>query len=310
MTGKSGNLPSLRRHYPDQVLRVLSQPSDNYPSAPRESVDLPFKEVLCKDKRKRILFICNILQTCFVSLQTTGMKSFCLSLLAGFAMLCAYSQKNIKDANAVKRTVGAFHSIKTADGIDLYLTQGNEEGVAVSASKEEYRNRIVTKVENGVLHLYYEKNGVDRFWSNNRKLKAYISFRQLNELQASGGADVNVDGTLKADKLVLRISGGSDVQARLDCGSLNLEASGGSDVQLSGKVGKLELTASGGSDFSGYELAAENAEINVSGGSDVTITVNKELTAQASGGSDLNYRGNAVVVKTSSSGGGSVHKRG
>ena len=100
-------------------------------------------------------------------------------------MLCAYSQKNIKDANAVKRTVGAFHSIKTADGIDLYLTQGNEEGVAVSASKEEYRNRIVTKVENGVLHLYYEKNGVDRFWSNNRKLKAYISFRQLNELQAS-----------------------------------------------------------------------------------------------------------------------------
>ena len=237
------------------------------------------------------------------------MKSFCLSLLAGFAMLCAYSQKNIKDANAVKRTVGSFHSIKTSNGIDLYLTQGSEEGVAVSAAKEEYRNHIVTKVENGVLHLYYDKNGADRFWTN-RKLKAYISVRQLNELHASGGADVDVEGTLKSDKLVLRISGGSDVRARLECESLEIEASGGSDAELSGKVGKLQLSTSGGSDFSGYELAADHADITASGGSDVTITVNKELTAEASGGSDLNYRGNAVITKTSSSGGGSVHKRG
>jgi hypothetical protein len=237
------------------------------------------------------------------------MKSFCLTLILGLAVLCSYSQKNINDANAVKRNVGSFHSVKTSDGIDLYLTQGNEEGLAVSASQEEYRNRIVSKVENGVLHLYYEKNSVDRFWSN-RKLKAYISFRQLNDLQASGGADVDVDGTWKANSLTIRISGGSDLEARIDCTSLKIEASGGSDADLSGKVGKLQLSASGGSDFNAYELAADQADIHVSGGSDVTITVNRELTAEASGGSDLNYRGNAVVKKTSSSGGGSVHKRG
>src|SRR5687768_15482395 len=120
------------------------------------------------------------------------MKSFCLTLIAGLAILFSYCQRNINDANAQKRNVGAFHSIKAADGIDLYLTQGGEAGLAVSASKEEYRNRIISKVENGVLHLYYEKNSVDRFWSS-RKLKAYISFRQLNALQASGGSDVNVD---------------------------------------------------------------------------------------------------------------------
>ena len=239
------------------------------------------------------------------------MKPFCLFLIAVLAVTSIYSQKNIRDANAVVRKVGSFHSIKTADGIDLVLTQGNEEGLAVSASKEEYRNRIVTKVENGVLNLYYEKNGDDRdrFWSN-RKLKAYISFRQLKELHASGGSDIKVDGSLKSDRLVLRIGGGSDLEANVDCASLEIEASGGSDVDLSGKAGKLQLSVSGGSDFKGFEFAADNADINASGGSDVAITVNRELTADTSGGSDLNYRGNATVVKTSSSGGGSVHKRG
>ena len=108
--------------------------------------------------------------------------------------------KVINDANAQPRNVGgSFHAIVISHGIDLYLTQGTEEAVAVSASKDEYRDKIITKVENGTLKVYYNEDW--NFTWKSRKLRAYISVKNLDALEASGGSDVIVKGLLTADKL-------------------------------------------------------------------------------------------------------------
>jgi hypothetical protein len=123
---------------------------------------------------------------------------------------CAQNEKVINDANVQSRSVGSFHAIRIEDGVDLYLTQGSQEAVAVSAGNEEYRDNIVTKVENGVLHIYYgEKSGFNITWKN-RKLRAYISAKAIDEIKASGGSDVIIQGTLSATKLSFDLSGGSD----------------------------------------------------------------------------------------------------
>lgn len=82
-----------------------------------------------------------------------------------------------------------------------------------------------------------------------------------------------------------------------------MEASGGSDVSISGSTGRLTVDASGGSDFKGYELSADICNVEASGGSDIYVTVNKELSARASGGSDVFYKGNGLIrdIKTSGS---------
>ena len=74
------------------------------------------------------------------------MKKTFLSLLfiAGVAT-ASFAQKTINDANAEKRTVGSFHGIAVATGIELTLTKGSTEEVAVSASEVEFRNKIVTE---------------------------------------------------------------------------------------------------------------------------------------------------------------------
>ena len=48
--------------------------------------------------------------------------------------------------------------------------------------------------------------------------------------------------------------------------------------------------------------------VEASGGSDIYITVNKELVAGASGGSDIFYKGNGSVKEMKSSGSSSVKK--
>ena len=74
------------------------------------------------------------------------------------------------------------------------------------------------------------------------------------------------------------------------------------------KLKGLHIDASGGSDFKGYDFAADICNIEASGGSDVHITVNKELSANASGGSDVYYKGTGLIRDIKTSGGGSIKK--
>ena len=228
-------------------------------------------------------------------------KLFSLLVLSGL-LITASAQKTVNDANAEKRNVSGFHAIEVSGGIDLYLSQG-EEAVAVSASKTEYRDKIVTEVKNGVLKIWFDwKNGLKFNWDNH-KLKAYVSVKSLDGLRASGGSDIDVDGTIKTTKLDMGISGGSDFKGKIESDELKVEASGGSDVSISGKATKLTIDVSGGSDFSGYDLASDICNVEASGGSDVRVTVNKELSADASGGSDVYYKGSGLIrdLKTSGS---------
>lgn len=236
-----------------------------------------------------------------------------ISMLAGCMLIGLFSiaqTKVINDPNAQTRNVRGFHAIRVSGGIDLYLSQG-AEAVAVSASRAEYRDKIVTEVENGVLSIHLESNDGHFNWNfHDPKFKAYVSFATLDDLHASGGSDIYLQGTIKTNTLTVRLSGGSDMKGGLDIGDLSVDQSGGSDVDATGSVTNLQITASGGSDFNGYDLKTDNCRINASGGSDAHITVNKELNVNASGGSDVYYKGSGVIREMRSSGSSSISKKG
>lgn len=237
------------------------------------------------------------------------MKKIYITFFALTFLISAYSQQTetIRDANAQERKASGFHAIQIEDGIDLYLTEGKEESLAISASKE-FQPKVISVVENGVLRIYFDGERIGN-WKN-RNLKAYISFKQLDKINASGGADVVVKGSIESKTLSMNLSGGSDFIGKVVVEDLNIVQSGGSDVRISGTAGNVKIHASGGSDFKGYELSSSIADFQASGGSDAEITVSKELSVEASGGSDVHYKGDAIIRRTSSSGGSGVSKRG
>lgn len=236
------------------------------------------------------------------------MKKIIFSVFVLLLTMSAVAQKTIHDSNAEARNVSGFHAIEVSGGIDLYLTSG-EEAVAVSAKDKEVRDRIVTEVKDGVLKIYFDwKSGLKLNFRGN-SLKAYVSFKNLDKLSASGGSDVLLEGSVQSDKLAIHLSGGSDFKGKVEAGSLVINQSGGSDCNISGKVTDIKIDASGGSDFSGYDLATDNCVIQASGGSDVEITANKEFYAEASGASDVRWKGSAQVKGAKASGAGSVSHR-
>jgi hypothetical protein len=234
-----------------------------------------------------------------------SMKKYTL-LVFSIIYLSATAQKTFNDPNAVSRNIISFHAIEVSDGIDLYLTPGNE-ALAVSAVNEEVRNKITTRVEDGVLKIYYDHGGIS-FDRGNKKMKAYVSFKTLDNLHAAGGSDVYADEGINANDLKVHLGGGSDFHGKISSNKLEMNAHGGSDIYVSGKAASLTINTSGGSDFHGYDLITDNCDINASGGSDVNITCNKELNVNASGGSDVHYKGNGLIKNVNSGGSSSVKK--
>lgn len=234
------------------------------------------------------------------------MKRIILTFLAiGLFQAALLAQLTIKDANAEVRDAKNFHAINVGSAFDVTLVQGTEEAVAVSASEAKYRDLITVEVKDGVLHIGLQKGK----WNvGNRKLRAYISFKNIGRLDVSGACDARVEGTLRADNLVVHLSGASDLHAKMEVGKLSVNLSGASDMNLSGSVTQFDIDASGASNFKGFSLAADYCTAEASGASDVKITVNKELSVHASGASDVDYKGSGVVRELKTSGASSVSR--
>lgn len=239
------------------------------------------------------------------------MKKLLLLLVSAAFVMSVQAQKTINDPNAEVRNVSGFHAIRVSSAIDLYLSQSGSEAVAVSASEEKYRNQIKTEVENGVLKIWFDNGGNWKLWnSGNKKLKAYVSVRDLDRLTASGACDVLIDGIIRSNSLNINLSGASDLKGNFEVSTLVMEQSGASDATISGRAGDLKIEVSGASAFRGFDLQTDNCQARASGASDIRITVTKELNARASGASSIQYRGNGVIREMHSSGASSVNKRG
>jgi hypothetical protein len=204
-----------------------------------------------------------------------------------FWMLTSFAQKTVYDANATKRTVGSFHGIDASAGIQVLISQGNEEGVAVSVSDPEYADRIRTEVKSGILHIYRDNDW--RFWNQLKNFKAtvYVSFKNLDKIEVSSGASVK--GDIKGD-------------------NLSTSQSSGGMVYLKGSVAKLKSDASSGGMLRAFDLATDFLSADVSSGGGIEVTVNKEVNADASSGGFVRYKGQALIRDISTSSGGSVKR--
>ena len=239
------------------------------------------------------------------------MKKIQVMLMGLLMSAVLFAQKTINDPNAEARTVGSFHAIRVSNAFDVYISQGVEDAVAISASKPEYKAKIITKVENGVLIIRFEDD--KKFWrgwnSDRQKLKAYISIKKIDKLDISGACDVFFEEGLSAEELVVNLSGASDMKGKIDAKKLIVDINGASDATISGNAADLKVEASGASDFKGFDLVTNYCDARATGASSVNITVNKELSAHASGASSVRFKGEGLIRDIKTSGASNVTRK-
>ncbi|HTH32152.1 MAG TPA: head GIN domain-containing protein [Lacibacter sp.] len=235
--------------------------------------------------------------------------SFITAMIVAIGFVSAQETTVINDKNAEPRKVTSFHGIKISNAFDVIIKQGNEEAVVVSASEEKFRERIKVNVVNGILQISYDNEKIWKWSNENKKLRAYISVKNIDKLDISGATDIKVDGVLKGSNLKVDLSGASSLKGAISYTSVTIDQSGASNSKLSGTATNLDIDVSGASDFTGFDLVTENCRAEASGASDIKITVNKDLKVDASGASDIQYKGTASVSDFKTSGASSLKKR-
>lgn len=241
---------------------------------------------------------------------------FSAMLMLGVIALsnAAFSQDKwvVRDANAEERKVSDFKGIKVSGAISLYLSQGNVNSLAVSSASKDDLSDLITEVKDGVLHVYPKPNTGKKWFnwtSESKKYKAYVSFKSINLVAASGASNIYVQGKIAGEELVVKLSGASDFKGGVNVSNLKLNLLGASDVAISGKATHCDITSSGASDVKGYDLHTDFTSVSSTGASTVKLTINKEVKAKASGASDVYFYGDAKILEHKSSGASSIKRK-
>jgi len=206
------------------------------------------------------------------------------------------------------RALRDFSRISVGGSLELQLTQGPDFRVEVESPDGDPAT-VITEVGNGTLRLRQESSAFPFFFDWNRPRQiVHVTLPRLEALTASGGSDVEGHGRFSGEKLEVTASGGADVDLDVAVAALTVRASGGADVDLSGTATMLTLSASGGSDLDAEDLASDTATVTASGGADVELGTVGSLAANASGGSDVSYKGEPRSLTTNASGGGKIRR--
>ena len=231
-------------------------------------------------------------------------KVFTCIFLATITLFAA-GQKAINDPNAEKRSVPGYHGVSVSGSIELFLSQGDEESVVISADDTKWRDRVVTEVTDGILHVYLEhKNKIQLDWGDSRKIRAYVAVKNIDYLSSSGSGKTHLEGKIKADKLKVDISGSGNIDGGLVVKELSLGISGSANTDLAGTAENSDFHISGSGSIRGYDFSTSYCNASISGSGNVKITVTKELSAHISGSGNVMIKGDGLIRDYSASGSG------
>lgn len=202
------------------------------------------------------------------------------------------------------RTInGSFSSIRAAEGLNVFLTQGNDTKISVEAD-ENLQELILVEVEDNVLKIHTKKN-IGRSKAKN----VMVEFKDVSGISGSSGSSVKSTSTIATKHLDVHGSSGSSIKLEVATDVLDCDSSSGSSIKLSGETNRFIADASSGSLIKAQDLVAQNSNAEASSGANVSVNTLESLVAKASSGGNISYYGNPKSVEKSDGVSGSISKR-
>lgn len=192
----------------------------------------------------------------------------------------------------MERTYSAvdFDRLEMGDAFHIQVEQGDFFEVTAKGDRRNIEDLVVSK-EGSTLVIRYRHQRQRR-----HDTRITITMPELYAINFSGASDARVHGFDATGHFDVYLSGASVCQ--LDVVSAHVKAvlSGASYLSIRGDGETLEADLSGASALKAFGFPVSRAEVQVSGASDVEITVTDHLEVVAGGSSHLAYRGEPTVI--------------
>lgn len=224
------------------------------------------------------------------------MKKLFTFILAVFSAVASFAQMERSVL-----TTEAFHKIDAHGAFEIYIRQGSQYEVIVAGPHDDIR-KASASVSNGVLNLEVEGGHV--IWNDDDELRFYITYVDLNSIELGGAVELEGKNRLDGSSLSIDLGGAASLSLDIDVSSFEFDAGGASEAELSGRARTAIIETSGASELSAENLVIGRLGLMTSGASEADVNVTEKLKVDASGASDVRYKGNPEIesdISTASS---------
>ena len=228
------------------------------------------------------------------------------------------------DVVEVTREISGFNKISVSEGINAFITMGDEESVRIEAD-EKIKDLIITEVVGNELKIHLKKN-VRKV----KKMNVYITATELKGLKSSSAANIRMQTDLETESFRIKTSSSGDIDMKqltatdvngnasssgniaiekLSAQSADFDASSGSRIEAEGgAIDKLNANASSSGSVRTKGMVAKTCKATASSGGNIRVNISETLSANASSGGSIRYSGTGVIDDVNTSSGGSVKK--
>jgi hypothetical protein len=128
--------------------------------------------------------------------------------------------------------------------------------------------------------------------------KLNINIEKLTALKIEGGLNLNTDGVLVLDDLMLKIEGGANTTMNIKANTIKTKAEGAVNLKFEGSTNDLDITAEGASNIDAGSLKAQHVSCRLAGAGNALVYPTETLYAKIEGIGKISYRGSPTVTKS------------
>ena len=216
------------------------------------------------------------------------------------------AQKNDKDkysdkdriegsGNVITKDVAvrSFDELSASGIFNLQLLQGDKESVKIEA-EDNLMDLFIVENEGSTLKISMKKNS---HFNSKKKMKVYVTFRNLKSLDLSMVGGTSSDEKLKFAELKLKNNSVGSVDLNMTLQTLHLENESVGTLKLTGTADNAVIKSNSVGSMQAGDFVVQKMEIDNNGVGSATVNAEKELKYSDSFLGKVNNKGNATVKR-------------
>ena len=197
--------------------------------------------------------------------------------------------------NMVTREVSvqSFDELNVSGVFSVLLTQGGKEGVRIEAD-DNLQELFEVKNEGSKLNISMKK---DVNFSSKKKLKVYISFKKLKNMDLKTVGDVSSEQNLNFDDLKLHNKSVGNVDLKLTAQTLNVDNKSVGNIRLSGKANNVVIRNKSVGSIQAAGFVVQTMDIDNNGIGSAEVNAEKELKVKDNMMGKVTNKGAAAIKR-------------
>ncbi|WP_242920482.1 PspC domain-containing protein [Pontibacter liquoris] len=212
---------------------------------------------------------------------------------------------NEYNSNSQRYNFSNFNHISVAGPYHVQLTQGNNYSVQVRAGQKELK-RVEMEQNGDELVINYQDRTINLL-SDTEPILIQITAPDITKIDLSGAIKADVNG-ITSSNLEVSLTGATKAAFNVRTRTLKADIAGASASKFMGTTDSFDVNAAGACSIEADQLRARQVDIDADGMTVAKVYASATLRAEASGASQIKYKGNPTDTRINANGASKVER--